>query len=88
MNREFIDDPLATPTQPYYMIYVSTDGQRYTVSATLEHPTQDDIDHAYNSFNGGYENPNCSNVPLANVGSAGCNGIVGKYGKNYAIPNY
>lgn len=89
LPRPLVDDPLSTPSAPYYMIYVSPDGQEYSVSATLENPTQEEIDHAFNSFNGGHANPNCTNVPGAQSGGGGsCNGIVGRYGKNYAVPIY
>lgn len=90
VNREYIDDPLSTPSTPYYMIYVAPDGQDYSVSTTLENATQEDINHAYNVYNGGHAEPGCSNVPGAQAGatSGTCNGIVGRYGKNYAVPNY
>jgi len=78
-----LDDPMSTPTRPLYMIYLSPDGKNYSVSTTLENPTQADIDHAYTVYNGGSTNPACTNVP--NTLSPGCNGIVDRYGKNYAV---
>lgn len=87
--KPLIDDPLATPTRPLYMIYVSGDGKQYSVSTTLENPTQADIDHAYRVYNGGSADPDCNDVPGSMPGEySGCNGIVARYGKNYAIPNY
>lgn len=84
-----IDDPLAVPTIPYYMIYVAPGGKEYSISTTLENPTPKDIQHAYNSYNGGAGNPGCSTTPGGNaINANGCNGIVGRYGKNYAIPSY
>src|SRR5690606_23107534 len=75
--RPLIDDPLATPTRPLYMIYVSADGKRYSISTTLENPTPADINHAYHSYNGGSENPACNDVPGSMPGEySGCNGIV------------
>jgi hypothetical protein len=89
IGRELVDDPMARQNQPRYMIYVSSNGKEYSVSTTLENPTQDDIDHAYHSFNGGHDNPNCTDVPGAQAGGGGaCNAIVGRYGKNYAVPKY
>jgi prepilin-type N-terminal cleavage/methylation domain-containing protein len=83
LNKPLWDDPQSTPTRPVYMIYLSPDGRDYSVSTTLENPTQANIDHAFRVYNVGSTNPNCTNVPLTS--SPGCNGIVDRYGKNYAV---
>lgn len=91
-NEGFLDEPLvdapfnSSATQPEYMIYLCDGGSRYSITSTLERPTPQDIQNAYNACNGGVTNINCPPVPGSMSGAAvGCNATVARYGKNYAI---
>lgn len=68
LNETVIEDPRQNPG---YMIYICEGGKVYSLSSTLENPTQQDIEFARNHTCNGN----------------GSNGTVTKYGKNYAITN-
>ncbi len=63
-----IDDPVQNPG---YMIYLCSGGQIYALSATLENPTDEEIEFARDETCNG----------------SGANGTVTRYGKNYAVTN-
>jgi len=87
LSESLVDAPFnSSATQPEYMIYLCDGGSRYSITSTLERPTDEDIQHAYTACNGGAENPSCNDAPGSMSGSyAGCNATVARYGKNYAI---
>ena len=91
-NEGFLSEPLvdapfnSSAVQPEYMMYLCEGGTRYSITSTLERPTPEDIEHAYNACNGGSANAACNDNPGSMSGGyAGCNGTVARYGKNYAI---
>ena len=52
LGNSKVDDPLATPSLPGYMIYLCSSGQVYALSATLENPTAQDIAYIQTTCNG------------------------------------
>jgi prepilin-type N-terminal cleavage/methylation domain-containing protein len=51
LGSAFIDDPVRSK-RPGYMIYICNSGHSFSISATLENPTADDIDHIQTVCNG------------------------------------
>lgn len=49
ISQPLVDDPL---TRPGFMIYLCNGGQSYSVSATLENPSPEDIAHIQTTCNG------------------------------------
>lgn len=75
-NEGLFSKPLlADPQGINYMIYVCNGGQKYSLSATKEKPTAEDIAYIATTCNG-------SQNPPGNT-----NSIDGNYGKNYAVGN-
>lgn len=49
LSQAIVDDPL---TRPGFMIYLCNNGQSYSVSATLEYPSAEDVTHLLTACNG------------------------------------